>query len=353
MKEKKFKQVRIWLWVGIVMVLIQFLLGSITRLTESGLSITEWNVISGIVYPYNDDLWQLEFNKYKLSPQYEKINLGMSLEEFKNIYFWEYFHRMWGRIIALSFIFPFLFFLFNKMLSRTLLRQFLILILLGILEGSLGWIMVSSGLNTRPWVNAYKLSFHLICATVIVAYLYWIVYTYQDQKNALEKKYKMGYLILGILILTQIFLGGVMSGMRAGLLAPTWPDINNFIIPPEVYNNFSSKEYLFYNYEENSHSGILVQFFHRSCAYLIFMYLIVLNVYLIKNKDYEQLKWCLFLLTSIIIQGILGIYTVLNCTGNIPILLGVSHQIWGILSFLFCLNLMFRNHSFSIFSLSK
>ncbi len=343
MKEKNQEHVRIWLWLGVLMVLVQFLLGSITRLTESGLSITEWKVVTGIVYPYTDEMWIHEFDLYKQMPQYVKINEGMSLEDFKFIYFWEFFHRFWARFIAFVFLIPFLYFLYKNLISKKLLLQLGILFGLGILEASIGWIMVKSGLMDRPWVNAYKLSLHLCFATIILAYMYWIVWNYGRTITSIKSSNYYLLLVLSIMFFIQIFLGGVMSGMRAGLVAPTWPDINGSMIPNELGLLLAIKENIINTYEENHISGIIIQFVHRGWAYLIS---IISLIVFWKNRVKLRISFKdpYFLFGSLLlIQIILGIFTVINCVGKIPITLGVLHQMCGIITFLVCLDLLFKN----------
>ncbi|MBK7358197.1 MAG: COX15/CtaA family protein [Saprospiraceae bacterium] len=161
-----------WLWAGLVLVLIQIILGGITRLTGSGLSITRWDIITGIWYPLSEEQWTYYFDLYKQTPQYTKVNAWMDLERFKFIFFWEYFHRLWARLMGLVFILPLCYFLFKNLLSTQLKIKVLVIFILAILVASLGWIMVASGLVSYPWVNAYKLSFHLGVAVVLLSYIY-------------------------------------------------------------------------------------------------------------------------------------------------------------------------------------
>jgi len=153
--------VKIWLFIGLVMIFVQVLLGGITRLTGSGLSITKWEIVTGILPPMSQEAWQAEFDLYKATPQYQKINEGMSLSEFKFIYFWEYIHRLWARMMGFVFIIPFVVFLFKGHLDKALIKRLGGVVLMAAIVASFGWIMVASGLEDRPWVNAYKLSLHL------------------------------------------------------------------------------------------------------------------------------------------------------------------------------------------------
>jgi cytochrome c oxidase assembly protein subunit 15 len=165
------KSVRNWLVAGIILVFIQMVLGAITRLTGSGLSITKWDIITGTFFPLSDNAWNHYFDLYKSTPQYQKINFGMTLSEFKFIFFWEYFHRLWARLMGFVFLFPFIYFLIKKYFSKKDILNLSFVILLTVFVASLGWIMVASGLVNRPWVNAYKLAFHLTAALLVILML--------------------------------------------------------------------------------------------------------------------------------------------------------------------------------------
>ncbi|MEO6189705.1 MAG: COX15/CtaA family protein [Saprospiraceae bacterium] len=336
------KYIKIWLWSGVVMIFAQIILGGITRLTGSGLSITHWDIITGVAFPLSEKKWLYEFNLYQQTPQYQKINFGMSLSDFKFIYFWEYLHRMWARIMGFVFIIPFLFFSFKNLIDRKLLIDLFIVILLAVVVASLGWIMVASGLMNRPWVNAYKLSFHLTAATLLLSYLFWTALKYHYSIDSSYIKLKRSVALIVVLIFIQIFLGGVMSGMKAGLAAPTWPDVNGKMIPQEVSLIFSSSEEILGNYEGSHVSSIIIQFIHRSFAYIIFITAIFMTLlYYIRAR---MSPYLLFrnLVGIILIQIILGILTLINCIGSIPILFGVLHQCIGILVLLYSIFICFK-----------
>ena len=175
-KDQINKVIKIWLSIGIIMVFMQVVFGGITRLTGSGLSITKWEIIIGTVPPLNAAQWEEAFDLYKETPQYQKINQGMEMKQFKFIYFWEFFHRLWARTMGFVFLFPFLYFLFTGKLSKVLIKDLEIVILLAVVVASIGWIMVASGLINRPWVNAYKLTMHLCLALLLFGYLLWTTY---------------------------------------------------------------------------------------------------------------------------------------------------------------------------------
>ena len=174
MKRNHRRIVGAWLILGVFLVFFQIIIGGITRLTGSGLSITEWEIVIGSMPPTSAEKWESEFDKYKETPQYEKINQGMSMDDFKFIYFWEWLHRFWARWMGVVFIIPFLFFLFKRWLTRPWIFKLIMVMLLASLVASFGWIMVASGLIDRPWVDAYKLTMHLALALVVFAYLVWL-----------------------------------------------------------------------------------------------------------------------------------------------------------------------------------
>lgn len=226
-----------WLLLGCIMVFVQVILGGVTRLTESGLSITQWKPVKGTIPPMNDTEWNTEFELYKDKVQYKVINAGMTLEEFKWIYFWEFFHRLWARLLFIAFIIPLLYFLARKWIQRELGLHLLALFLMGSLQGFVGWIMVKAGL-TGLFVPPLRLTVHLTLALILYAYLIWLtlrVFRGKEQFSAASGGVKiLGLTILCCLFL-QIFLGGIVSGMKAGLAYPTWPDMNGQIIPQALF----------------------------------------------------------------------------------------------------------------------
>ena len=326
--------VKIWLFVGLVMILFQVILGGITRLTGSGLSITKWEIAVGSVPPLNEAQWEDEFDLYKETPQYEKINKGMVLSEFKFIYFWEFTHRLWGRIMGFVFFFPFLFFWRKGKFSKSLFIDLIIVFILAAIVASFGWIMVASGLIDRPWVNAYKLTMHLSLAVLCFSYLLWTTLkvvqpTKKVIHNLLLKR-------LGIIITTvisiQIMLGGIMAGIKAGPYYPTWPDMNGEFIPSVVFNKNLWLVENFVNYEQSSFLPALVQTLHRFTAYSLIIIVLCYFLYALKCNISDTFRYGLYLLvTMLAIQIILGIYTVINCFGSAPLALGVLHQACAIL----------------------
>ena len=327
------KWVKWWLFSGLVMLLIQFLLGSITRLTESGLSITKWEIVSGTLPPLTEDAWVAEFELYKETPQYKEINEGMTFSDFKFIYFWEYFHRLWARIMGFVFLFPFLYFLFKKLINTYLLKRLGLVVLMSMLAASFGWIMVASGLIERPWVNAYKLSLHLCIAFTVYAALFWTYLEYKNSKNV--KLFSVGnistFLFL-IFLWLQLFFGGVMSGMKAGVYHATWPTISGEYFPHLIFNIKEWTVDNFNNYDKTFFLPTLIQFLHRMTAYSLFLLGIYIFYDLIKRGYYHKLKQeAVLFISMLILQVILGIITVLMCKGEVPIVWGVLHQLGALL----------------------
>lgn len=333
-KGKISKGVKIWLWIGFVMILLQILIGGVTRLTGSGLSITKWEILTGTIPPLNEQDWNVEFDAYKETPQYHKINKGMSLKEFKFIYFWEYFHRLWARLMGFVFLLPAVFFWWRGHFPRWLKKRVVGIFLLAALVASFGWIMVASGLIDRPWVSAYRLSFHLILAVILLAYLLWtILKTYRISFHPHRDLLRWaGGISVGLFI--QIFLGGMMSGMKAALLYPTFPLMNKEWIPAIIFNSSYWKVENFILYENSPFFPALVHTVHRFWAYFL-TFIILLFLWKVRKLiSTSFVRFAQLLLISLlVIQIFLGIMTVLHSTGTVPVFYGVAHQIAGILLF--------------------
>ena len=333
-------QVKTWLVLGLVLIFFQVVIGGITRLTGSGLSITKWEIVTGTLPPLSEAQWEKEFDLYKQTPQYKQINEGMEMGSifkigtFKFIYFWEYLHRLWARWMGVIFIIPFFYFLFSKKFSKKLFKQLITVFLLAALVASFGWIMVASGLINRPWVNAYKLSMHLSLAFLCYSYLLWTTFGvyFQHTKvinNTLLKRWGIAFTVI---LSVQIFLGGMMSGMKAGLSYPTWPDMYGAFIPDIVFDVSEWNVDNFVDYDKNGFMPTLTQVLHRTTAYL----LIIIGLWYyfkgIKARISPLFNRGLNLwITMLIIQVILGIITIINCRGSIPVDWGSLHQIGALL----------------------
>lgn len=322
--------VKVWLVIGVVMILVQVVVGGITRLTGSGLSITKWEIVTGTLPPLNAQEWEEAFDLYKATPQYKKINEGMSMGEFKFIFFWEYIHRLWARLMGLVFAIPFFIFWIRGAFDKPLIRRLVIVVLLAALVASFGWIMVASGLIDRPWVNAYKLTMHLSLAVILYSYLLWTSFrVIQPVKKVINNKVlKRGIFLLLSLVGLQIIFGGVMSGIKAGLFYPTWPDMNGVFIPEFITNVTEWTVDNFVQYDDSHFMAAFIQVLHRITAYL----LVISGLWCFfsaKNTEITRLfnLGIHLLVTMLVIQVLLGIFTVVNCIGTIPVGLGVLHQI--------------------------
>lgn len=340
-KYKYSKAIKIWLITGLIMLVGQVIIGGITRLTGSGLSITKWDIITGVVPPLNDEQWINAFDLYKETPQFHKINGAFTINEFKYIYFWEYFHRLWIRLLGIIFLIPFLFFVVKKKIDFYLIKRLGLVVLLTIITASAGWIMVKSGLINRPWVNAYKLTIHFILATLVILAMVKVIADVYNVGSK-EKISNKGF-VLGLLSITfvQLIFGGLMSGMKAGLYYPTWPDMNGEIIPKVLQNSDNWVWQNLINYDSFLFAPALIQFIHRFLAYVLVIFTIIV-FYKLKYKVGSSVKkWLYVLFILIITQVVLGILTVLNVSGKIPIFLGVIHQLTGLLFFISLLFLCF------------
>ncbi len=323
------KVVGTWLFIGCCMVFFQVILGGITRLTESGLSITQWKPINGIIPPLNETEWNAEFELYKQKIQYKIINEGMTLAEFKWIFFWEFAHRFWGRMFFVVFVFPFVYFLWKRYLDKKLILNLVGLFLFGALQGFVGWLMVKAGL-TGVFVPPLRLTIHLFLAFILFA---WIVYltlsVYRLEysiRNPQSTIRNLAYAILVVLFL-QIFLGGIVSGMKAGLAYPTWPDMNGQLIPSALYE-LQPSSVGFINYNAQDFWGrTFIQFAHRFTAYAL---VVLVVVFFFKSRNITTDKFFKLGLNLfpviVLLQAIIGIMTVLNCVGKIPVFYGVLHQ---------------------------
>ncbi len=328
--------IRRWLFLGIVMIFFQIVIGGITRLTGSGLSITEWNVIMGSFPPLSETYWQELFDKYKQFPQYKIMNTEMTLSGFKTIFWWEYIHRLWARLFALVFLIPFVYFIYRRWLSKKLIIHLSVLFVLGAAQGLIGWIMVKSGLKDNPWVNPLNLSFHLMMALFLYAYLLHVIANYTElPKQKIKSVFIKSINALLVLLSIQIFYGALMAGHKAALFYPTWPKIGSEWIPAAM-NTF---EPLWLNLFENK---ALIHFIHRGLAYLLLFLLVAFWWIHKKSVSTELQKFYDAIPLLVLLQVLLGIITVLNSLGHIPALWGVLHQAVAIVLLTVMLYIRFR-----------
>lgn len=336
--------VSLWLKAGLMLIFFQVVIGGVTRLTESGLSITKWEVVSGTLPPLSEEDWVKEYQLYQQTPQYQEINEGMSMDDFKIIYFWEYIHRLWARFMGIAFIIPFIYFSFRKQLSSRLKRNLGIVVLLAALAATFGWIMVASGLIQRPWVNAYNLSIHLIIAFSVFGYLWWTwlaEFGKPMPENRFSNNFKKVFLAFSIFLCIQLFLGGMMSGMRIAVVYPTWPLQHGYLFPDVLRNMDNWTLFNLYNYDANEFAPAVVHFLHRTTAYLVFFLALMLGYVHRKKLVFHYKDPVALLIFSVLLQVVLGIVTVLYSVGEVPILWGVLHQAGALLLVMSSVNLFF------------
>jgi cytochrome c oxidase assembly protein subunit 15 len=306
------KQIAIWLLIGVGMTVIQIALGGITRLTGSGLSITEWNVITGTLPPMSEATWLEEFNKYKQTPQFALLNFDFTLANFKFIFFWEWFHRLWARLIGLVFVVGFVYFIATRKFKPTMIRPLVILFLLGALQGAVGWIMVKSGLTgDAVYVKPTRLAMHFILALGLLSYTFWFALDLliEPVNRIANKKWWNINTILLILLSLQLIYGALMAGHKAANAAATWPTINGDWLPGSLFKD----QPLLLNFIDNT---ILIHFIHRGLAYLILAIVIYWSVQLFSFNGtllFNKLRKWPLIITSV--QVLLGIITVLSSVG--------------------------------------
>jgi len=326
--ERSTNIVANWIFLGVGMLIIQVLLGGITRLTGSGLSITEWKPIMGALPPMNEAEWQTAFNKYQSIAQYKYINNHFSLSDFKLIFFWEWFHRLWARIIGIAFIIPFIYFLIKGYFKKWMINPLIILFLLGALQGAIGWIMVQSGLNQEDvYVSHIRLAAHFIAAMVLICYalIFGMMLKVKPEQKIHHSKLRNFTLALLFVLTIQLIYGAFMAGLKAATAAPTWPDMSGVFMPEMTQLHWIN-------------NSVAVQFIHRTIAYIL---LIGLFFWWLSAKRittsllFQKLRnWTLLL---VVLQVTLGILSVLNALKIVPGQFGIfewlalAHQLVGML----------------------
>ena len=323
-----------WLTICLISVFLIILVGGLTRLTNSGLSITEWELFRGIMPPLNENTWNEYFELYKEIPQFKLINFNMNLTEFKIIFYWEYFHRILGRFIGIFFLVPLLYFHFTKKIKRDYILTCYVIFFLIVAQGIIGWYMVKSGLVNDVTVSHYRLSLHLSTALIIISSIFWLIIniknnTHKGFFNVAKKN--IIFQILFFLILLQVILGAFVSGLDAGKIYQTWPLMGHSLVPNDLilknFNNF---------FDFNNHS--LVQFYHRNLAYFITIYIFILGIYIYKKKIKKIYYSFNLMIFFLIIQVILGVLTLLS---GLNIYLASAHQIGSVLLILGSINLYY------------
>jgi len=293
--------------------------GGLTRLTDSGLSITAWELFTGILPPLNISEWNFYFSEYKKIPEYQNINYGMSLQEFKVIFYWEYAHRLLARFVGLFTLVPLLFFSIYFKNTQYYSNKYYWIFFLVCLQGFIGWYMVSSGLIENNDVSHFRLSIHLSLALFILCLIFWYILDIYKTKKFQNKIPNLLLLFILNLIVLQIILGAFLSGLDGGLIYNSWPDMNGSFFPNDVSYDDLVNTQLFYN-------PSIIQFFHRLTAYLLLLFIIILNFIYFKKK--YNIKYVLFFDATILFQIFLGIVTLIS---GVEIVYASLHQLGSIL----------------------
>ena len=334
-KEDKINKLFLyWLKGTLILIFFIIIIGGLTRLTNSGLSITEWELFSGIFPPLNENTWNDYFNQYKKIPQYKLLNFNMSLNEFKVIFYWEYVHRVFARFIGLFFLIPLIFFYFSKKIKNDHMKICYLIFLLILFQGTIGWYMVKSGLINDITVSHYRLSIHLVTAIFIISILFWLIKNISSNRNKnffqISSK-NIPFQILILLIFIQIILGAFVSGLDAGKIYQTWPLMDKNYFPDDIII-INSK--IFFDFDNHS----LVQFYHRNAAYFLILYVLLLTIFIYKNRLISLYKPLYIFLFFLIFQVILGIFTLIS---GLNIFLASIHQFIGVVLVLSALNLYY------------
>ena len=334
LRKKYSKFVNYWLISLLSLIGIIVIVGGLTRLTDSGLSITRWDIVSGILPPFSEKGWNEAFDLYKKIPQFYLSNPDITMSEFKVIYYWEYFHRILGRILGLLFIFPLLYFYFKKVFSREYNIKLSLLFFLILIQGTVGWYMVKSGLTDNITVSHYRLAIHLNLALILFSATYWYLLNLKSEKNNIFFNFSKNNIFLKIFILLiflQITFGAFTSGLDAGMVYQTWPLMNQSYFPDDVvYNNLS----------DLLNQASFVQFIHRNLAYVIFIYVYIFLFFILYKKIRNLYKPIFFLVFAITLQAFLGIATLVS---GVNIVFASMHQLSTILLLLSSIYFYYRS----------
>jgi len=322
--DQQTRVVRLWLYAVAALVLAMVVVGGATRLTESGLSITEWQPVMGTLPPLSQQQWRTEFEKYQAIPQYRELNSGMNLDAFKTIYWWEWTHRLLGRLIGVAYFLPFLWFLWRGWVAPGLRGRLWFIFGLGALQGAVGWWMVASGLADHVEVSQYRLATHLVLAGVIYVALLWTALRlHEPPSTPAPLRIRAIALALLIFVLAQIFLGALVAGLRAGYVYNTWPLIDGAVVP-EAARLFLQRP-VWRNFFENT---LTVQFDHRMLAYTIWI-LVLQHVFdVTRTKNAALLISAATVAAAVTLQAGLGIATLLMV---VPLSLALAHQAMAML----------------------
>ena len=324
-----------WLLSILIIIGLIVIVGGLTRLTDSGLSITRWDVVSGIFPPFSEKAWDEAFNLYKKIPQFYLSNPDITISEFKVIYYWEYFHRILGRILGLAFIIPLLFFYYKKVFSKEYNIKFLLLFLLILIQGTVGWYMVKSGLIENTTVSHYRLAIHLNLALILFSAAFWYLLNLKNTQSIIFFNFSKNNIYLKIFILLiflQITFGAFTSGLDAGMLYQTWPLMNQNYFPDDI--SFNNNLFDLFNQPS------FVQFVHRNLAYLIVLYTLIILFFVLYKRRTDLYKSAFLLVSIIFVQAFLGILTLLS---GVNIVFASMHQLSTIFLLLFSIYFYYKS----------
>lgn len=325
------KQIAYWLLAGGLMVLVMVVVGGITRLTHSGLSIVTWQPIKGILPPLNQTQWQAAFEAYKQIPEYQKIHFYFTLEDFKRIYFWEYLHRIIGRSLGLLFIIPFLFFLVKgRIRNKALFKRLLLIFFLGGAQGFAGWYMVKSGLVENTSVDHLRLALHMSIAMIVLGTIFW---TYLQLLAPRVERYKpvihKSFFLFSVLLVFQIIYGGLTAGLKAGYTFPTYPKMGTRWLPEvalHMHRNMGWRAWI--DFPAN------VQFVHRWTGLILLLFFLWIFVKHYNKSPRILRRWLRIGLMVITLQFLLGICVIIY---HVPISIAVIHQLTAFVLFIIVL----------------
>ena len=329
--DNYIKYLRLWLIALFLLIILMVLVGGLTRLTDSGLSITAWELFAGILPPLNINEWNFYFSEYKKIPEFQNINYNMSLNDFKVIFYWEYAHRLLARFVGLFTLVPLIIFSLKFKKTKYYSNKYYWIFFLVCLQGFIGWYMVSSGLIENNDVSHYRLSIHLSLALFILCLIFWFILNIFKIEKFQEKISNLLLLFIFILIVIQIILGAFLSGLDGGLIYNSWPDMNGSFFPNDVRFQDMLNTQLFNN-------ASIVQFFHRFIAYLLLFFIVILNYLFIKNK--LNIKNIIFFDLAILVQVFLGIVTLLS---GVEIKYASLHQLGSIFVLTSYLTILYKN----------
>jgi len=329
--DNYIKYLKLWLIILFLLIILMVAVGGLTRLTDSGLSITAWELFTGILPPLNIKEWNFYFSEYKKIPEYKNINYGMTLNEFKTIFYWEYAHRLLARVVGLFTLIPLVIFSLKFNDIEHYSNKYYWIFFLVCLQGFIGWYMVSSGLIENNDVSHFRLSIHLTLALFILCLIFWFILDIFKIKKFYKKISNLFLLFILKLIILQIVLGAFLSGLDGGLIYNSWPDMNGSFFPNDIAFQDIMNTQLFSN-------SSIVQFLHRFTAYLLLFFIIILNYFFIKNK--LNIKNIIFFDVAILVQVFLGIITLIS---GVEIKYASLHQLGSIFVLTTYILILYKN----------